>query len=100
MYKNNKEGEQMLHNQEENLLTKDEHILNFMKAFVAIEQEMEPLKEHLRDLRSSYSDNDWLSKEDMRMEVKVYRMLKQGDDLEMITDYFNHLKKNFGGADE
>ena len=90
----------MLHNQEENLLTKDEHILNFMKAFVAIEQEMEPLKEHLRDLRSSYSDNDWLSKEDMRMAVKVYRMLKQGDDLEMITDYFNHLKKNFGGADE
>jgi len=89
----------MFGDKEEDLLTKDEHIVNFIKAFVAIEQEMEPLKEHIRDLRSSYSENDWLSKEDMRMAVKVYRMLKSGDDLEMITDYFNHLKQNFGGAD-
>ena len=89
----------MFGDKEEDLLTKDEHIVNFIKAFVAIEQEMEPLKEHLRDLRSSYVENDWLSKEDMRMAVKVYRMLKSGDDLEMITDYFNHLKQNFGGAD-
>lgn len=90
----------MFGDKEEDLLTKDEHIVNFIKAFVAIEEEMQPLKEHLRDLRSSYHENDWLSKEDMRMAVKVYRMLKQGDDLEMITDYFNHLKQNFGGADE
>lgn len=90
----------MFGNKEDNLLTKDEHIVNFIKAFTAIEHEMAPLKEHLRDLRTSYSENDWLSKEDMRMAVKVYRMLKQGDDLEMITDYFNHLKQNFGGADE
>jgi len=89
----------MFGDKEEDMLTKDEHIVNFIKAFVAIEQEMEPLKEHMRDLRSSYHENDWLSKEDMRMAVKVYRMLKQGDDLEMITDYFNHLKQNFGGAD-
>ncbi len=90
----------MFGDEKDNLLTKDEHIVNFMKAFVAIEEEMKPLKEHLKDLRASYHENDWLSKEDMRMAVKVYRMLKQGDDLEMITDYFNHLKHNFGGADD
>lgn len=89
----------MFGDKEEDMLTKDEHIVNFIKAFVAIEEEMQPLKEHLRDLRSSYHENDWLSKDDMRMAVKVYRMLKQGDDLEMITDYFNHLKQNFGGMD-
>ncbi len=90
----------MFGDREEDFLTKDEHIVNFIKAFVAIEEEMQPLKEHMKDLRSSYAENDWLSKEDMRMAVKVYRMLKQGDDLEMITDYFNHLKQNFGGADD
>ena len=90
----------MFGDREEDLLTKDEHIVNFIKAFVAIEEEMQPLKEHLKDLKSSYSENDWLTKEDMRMAVKVFRMLKQGDDLEMITDYFNHLKQNFGGADD
>lgn len=89
----------MFGDKEEDMFTKDEHIINFIKAFVAIEQEMEPLKEHLRDLRSSYADNDWLTKDDMRMAVKVYRMLKKGEELEVITDYFNHLKQNFGGAD-
>ncbi len=84
---------------EDNLLTKDEYITNFIKSFVALEEAMAPYKEQVRDLRASYSENDWLSKEDMRMAVKVYRMLKQGDDLEMISDYFNHLKKNFGGPD-
>jgi|TARA_R110001583_G_scaffold15480_21_gene63669 hypothetical protein len=89
----------MFGDKEEDMLTKDEHIVKFIKSFVAIEEAMQPLKEHLRDLRSSYAENDWLTKEDMRMAVKVYRMLKQGDDLEMITDYFNHLKQNFGGID-
>ena len=36
-----------------------------------------------------------LTKEDMRMAVKVYRMLKQGDDLEMISDYFNKKSISF-----
>lgn len=89
----------MFGDKEEDFLSKDEHIVNFIKAFVAIEEEMQPLKEHLKDLKASYAENDWLTKEDMRMAVKVFRMLKQGDDLEMITDYFNHLKKNFGGSD-
>jgi hypothetical protein len=89
----------MFGDKEEDMLTKDEHIVKFIKSFVAIEEEMQPLKEHIRDLRSSYVENDWLTKDDMRMAVKVYRMLKQGDDLEMITDYFNHLKQNFGGMD-
>lgn len=89
----------MFGDKEEDMLTKDEHIVRFIKSFVAIEEEMQPLKEHIRDLRSSYVENDWLTKDDMRMAVKVYRMLKQGDDLEMITDYFNHLKQNFGGMD-
>ena len=90
----------MVCDREEDHMTKVEHIVKFIKAFVAIEEEMQPLKEHLKDLRNSYAENDWLTKEDMRMAVKVYRMLKQGDDLEMITDYFNHLKQNFGGADD
>ena len=56
-----------------------------IKSFVALEDAMAPYKDQVRDLRASYSENDWLSKEDMRMAVKVYRMLKQGDDLEMIS---------------
>mgnify|MGYP001220737757 CR=1 FL=1 len=90
----------MSFNREDDLLTRDEHLINFVKSFVALEEEMRPYKEQLKDLRASYVENDWLSKQDMRMAVKVFRMLKQGDDIEMVNDYFEQLKKNFGGPDE
>ena len=85
---------------EEDLLTKDEHIINFIKSFVALEEAMQPFKEQVKDLRSSYVENDWLTKADMRMAVKVYRMLKQGDDIEMVNDFFDQLKKHVRGPDE
>ena len=85
---------------EEDLLPKDEHIINFIKSFVALEEAMQPFKEQVRDLRSSYVENDWLTKADMRMAVKVYRMLKQGDDIEIVNDFFDQLKKHVRGPDE
>tara|TARA_B100001175_G_C19083928_1_gene437218 strand:+ start:172 stop:441 length:270 start_codon:yes stop_codon:yes gene_type:complete len=84
----------------EDLLTRDEHVINFIKSFVALEEAMRPYKEQLKDMRQSYVENDWLTKQDMRMAVKVFRMLKQGDDIEMVNDYFEQLKKSFGGPDE
>ena len=39
---------------QDKLLTKDEHIVNFIKSFVAIEQAMEPYKEQRKE------DNLWL----------------------------------------
>ena len=85
---------------EEDLLTKDEHIINIIKSFVALEEAMQPFKDQLKDLRGSYVENDWLSKADMRMAVKVYRMLKQGDDIEMVKDFFDQLKNHVEGPDE
>ena len=61
---------------------------------------MQPFKDQLKDLRGSYVENDWLSKADMRMAVKVYRMLKQGDDIEMVKDFFDQLKNHVEGPDE
>ena len=37
--------------------TKDEYIVDFIKAFKAVEDEMEPYKEHRRDLKKNYVDN-------------------------------------------
>ena len=75
------------------LLTTEEHLLNFVKEFSAIEDAMEPFKEQRRDLRESYSDNGWLSKEEMRLAVKAYRLVKSDTDMEQLTDYFNKLKR-------
>tara|TARA_B100001094_G_scaffold331648_1_gene400715 strand:- start:301 stop:615 length:315 start_codon:yes stop_codon:yes gene_type:complete len=75
------------------LLTTEEHLSNFVKEFSAIEDAMEPFKEQRRDLRESYDENGWLSKEEMRLAVKAYRLVKSDTDMEQLTDYFNKLKR-------
>ena len=83
----------MTSNEDDKLLTTEEHISNYVKEFAAIEDAMEPYKEQKRDLRESYSDNGWLSKEEIRLAVKAYRLVKSDTDMDQLTDYFNKLKK-------
>ncbi len=78
-------------------LTQEEHVRNFVKTFDAIETAMEPFKDQKRDLRESYDNNNWLSKDEMRMAIKAYRLLKSEVDMESLTEYFNQLKKTMKG---
>ena len=81
---------------QDKLLTKDEHIVNFIKSFVEIEQAMEPYKEQRKDLRQSYNENCWLTKEDMRMAVRAYRLVQQDANIDELTDFYNNLKRKVG----
>ncbi len=83
----------MSSNQNDKLLTTEEHLSNYVKEFAAIEDAMEPFKEQRRDLRESYDTNGWLSKEEMRLAVKAYRLVKSDTDMEQLTEYFNKLKR-------
>jgi hypothetical protein len=83
----------MSFNEDNNLLTEEEHLSNYVKEFAAIEDAMEPYKEQRRDLRESYDENGWLSKEEMRLAVKAYRLVKSDTDMEQLTEYFNRLKR-------
>ena len=78
--------------------TKEDYVVEFIKAFKAVEDEMEPFKEHRRDLKKNYQDNGWLTKQDISMAVKAYRMLKNGDDITQFSDYFNKLNSNITGV--
>ena len=71
--------------------TKEDYVVDFIKAFKAIEDEMEPYKEHKRDLRTNYARNGWLTPDEMRQAVRAYRMLKKGDDINQFTSYFTEL---------
>ena len=79
-------------------ITKEQYMVEFIKAFQAIEEEMEPYKEHRRDLRKNYVQNGWLSKEELRQAVRAYRMLRSGDDIYHFKSYFDELNKNITGA--
>jgi len=79
-------------------LTTKEYVVEYIKALKAVEDEMEPYKEHKRDLRKNYSQNGWLTKNEMRQAVRAYRMLKKGDDLNQFTDFFDQLSKKVGSS--
>lgn len=86
-------------NEKKRELTREDHMVNFVKSFVAIEGAMEPFKEQRRDLRESYNNNSWLSKEEMRLAVKAYRLLKQDTDMQELADCFKQLKRAVGVND-
>jgi len=74
--------------------TTEQHMVDFLKHFQALEHAMEPFKDQKRDLRENYHENGWLSKEEMRLAVRAYRMLKQDLDLEEVKNLISKLKLN------
>jgi len=79
-------------------LTTKDYAVEFIKAFKAVEDEMEPYKEHKRDLRKNYVQNGWLSKDELRQTVRAYRMLQKGDDIAQFTEYYDQINKNISGV--
>ena len=77
-------------------LTTKEYVVEYIKALETIENEMDPYKEHKRDLRKNYVQNGWLTKDEMRQAVRAYRMFKKGDSLDQFTEYFDSLSKKLG----
>ena len=76
---------------------KEDYVVDFIKALKAIEDEMEPYKEHKRDLRKNYVQNGWLTGNELRQAVRAYRMLAKDDDIDQFTNYFEEIKKMVTG---
>lgn len=71
----------------------EEHVINYVKSLAAIEEAMEPFKEQKRALKGNYIENGWLSREDISMAVKAFRMIKNNTDPEQLMDYYNTVIK-------
>ena len=75
---------------------KEEHITNYIKSLSQIEDEMEPYKEHKRDLKKNYLENGWLEREEISMAVKAYRLMKNNIDIEQLMDFYERVTKTVG----
>jgi len=73
--------------------TKEQHMQDYIKSLKAIEEAMEPFKEQKRDLRAEYSENGWLNKDDQRLAVRAYRLLKEDIDISELIDMYEALKE-------
>jgi|TARA_R100000808_G_C2098407_1_gene116324 hypothetical protein len=74
--------------------TSQEYAIDFIKAFADTEAEILPYKEHLKDLKTSYVENGWLTKQELRMAVKAYRMLKSDEDIDQLTSFYDKISKS------
>ena len=71
----------------------NDYLIEYFKAFQAVELEMEPYKEHKKDLKKNYVENGWLSKEEISQGLRAYRMLKKGENIDDFTSIFDQLQK-------
>jgi DNA-directed RNA polymerase subunit F len=79
--------------QEEEVLTKEDLIVRYAKTLDELDRAMEPFREHKKDLKQSYIENGWLTKEEMSLILKAYRMMKKEEDLGEIQHYVDMIKK-------
>ena len=74
-------------------MIKEELIVRYAKALDEVDRAMEPFREHKKELKSSYLENGWLTKDEMSMILKAYRMMKKEEDLGEIQHYMDMMKK-------
>ena len=72
--------------------SKEQHMADYIKSMKALEEAMEPYKEQKRELKAEYVENGWLSKEDISLTVKAYRLLKDDIDIGALIDVYESLK--------
>ncbi len=71
---------------------KETHMKEYITSIKALEDAMEPFKEQKRDLRKEYDDNGWLNKDEQRMVVRAYRLLKDEIDIGELIDMYDALR--------
>jgi len=83
-------------NQEEE--AKRQKVLEYIRSLRAIEDAIEPYAEQKRELRKDFKEQGWLTKEEISMTVKAYRMMKNEVDIEQFVNIFDSLSKAARGG--
>jgi hypothetical protein len=73
-------------------LSKEDYIVNYIKSIAMLEEAMLPYKDQRKDLRKSYVENGWLEKEDIKLAVRAYRLMKQDVDFDELRQTYRTIK--------
>ena len=71
--------------------SKQEHIVDYVNSIAALDDAMKPYREQKAELRKSYIENKWLTKDDIKMALKAYRLQKDQTDMEQLTEMVDML---------
>ena len=72
--------------------TKEEHMADYLESMKALEEAMEPYKEQKRELKAEYVEEGWLTKQDISLAVKAYRLAKSDTDMSELIDMEQSLR--------
>ena len=78
---------------QEDAVTKEERILNYIKSVAALDEALQPFKEQKKDLKTNYVENGWLDKDEIKLATKAYRMIKDDTDWDQLTDLYEVVKR-------
>ena len=71
---------------------KEEHMADYLESMKALEDAMEPYKEQKRELKAEYVEEGWLTKQDISLAVKAYRLAKSETDMSELIDMVQSLR--------
>ena len=71
--------------------TKANHITEYIKSLSAIEDCIQPYQDQRRDLARNYVNNRWLSKEEIRLANKAFRLMKGDVDFEQLGAFYDRV---------
>lgn len=74
-------------------MSKEEYIVNYIKSIAALEEAMLPFREQRKDLRKSYVDNGWLDKDDIKLALRAYRLMRQDVDFDELRQAYRTIKQ-------
>ena len=89
----------VIENDDNGDFSKEQHVVNYLKSMLAIEEAMEPYKEQKKELRTEYVDEGWLTKDEIWAAVKAFRLYMKAADMDDLNDMFEIVEKQFGPKD-
>lgn len=69
--------------------SKDEYIRDFVKSIAAINEEIKVYRDQMKDLKKSYIDNGHLSKDEIKLAMQAYRLVKNKVDIDQLDAFFD-----------
>ena len=72
--------------------TKDERVKDFIKGMAALDESIKPYREQKSDLKKSYVDNGYLTKDEIKMTLQAYRLVKNKVDIDQLDQFFEKVK--------
>ena len=70
----------------------DEKMIEFIRILKSIEDDMEPYKEAKRELRKDFVAQGWLSREEISVITRAYRMLRKNESIEELVNAYESLR--------